>query len=64
VDFSFAKFSGGTVDFSFAKFSGGWVDFAEAEFSGSRVNFSSAVWTHPPKFDWDGTPPAGVKLPR
>jgi hypothetical protein len=52
ADFSSTRFSGGLVDFSFAQFSGGTVDF-------SRVD----EWSHPPSFDWEGTPPAGVKLP-
>ena len=58
------QFSGGTVDFWYAQFSGGMVGFERAEFSGGTVDFSHVVdWSHPPKFDWKGTPPSGVKLP-
>ena len=76
VDFSGAKFTGGTVSFYGAEFSGGTVAFSGAEFSGGTVSFSGAEftggtvsfsevenWSHPPLFDWDGKPPAGVTLP-
>ena len=34
------------------------------QFSGGAVDFSDAAdWSHPPEFDWEGTPPPGVKLP-
>ena len=75
VDFTAAQFSGGVVSFAGADspnretfygayFDGGRVDFTGAKFSGADVDFSQlTTWTHPPEFDWDGTPPAGVKLP-
>jgi hypothetical protein len=64
VEFRYAKFSGGRVSFDRAEFSGGDVSFDRAEFSGCTVDFSSAAdWSHPPRFDWEGAPPAGVKLP-
>jgi uncharacterized protein YjbI with pentapeptide repeats len=65
VDFRGAEFSGGEVDFRGAEFSGGGtVDFRGAEFSGGEVDFSDvADWSHLPKFDWEGAPPTGVKLP-
>ena len=64
ADFSLAKFSGGRVSFSGAEFSGGTVSFTRAEFSGGLVDFSEVEnWSHPPLFDWDGKPPAGVTLP-
>jgi hypothetical protein len=57
-DFSFARFSGGTVSFIGAEFSGGWVRFDGAEFSGGTVNFSHpGDWSFPPVFSWTGTPP-------
>jgi uncharacterized protein YjbI with pentapeptide repeats len=59
-----AQFSGGMVLFGSAEFSGGDVHFDGAQFSGGEVDFSLAFgWSHPPTFDWQGTPPAGVKLP-
>src|SRR5487761_1264277 len=64
VLFSSAEFSGGNVGFTGAKFTGGTVSFSGAEFSGSAVDFSGAAdWSHPPKFDWEGTPPLGINLP-
>ncbi len=64
VVFDEAEFSGGTVSFDNAKFSGGTVRFDNAKFSGGTVDFSGvADWSHPPTFDWEGTPPTGVKLP-
>jgi uncharacterized protein YjbI with pentapeptide repeats len=64
VEFTSAKFSGGTVVFSDAEFSGDAVSFYGAKFSGGTVNFSEVEnWSHPPLFDWDGKPPAGVTLP-
>ena len=64
VDFLGAQFSGGTVRFSLARFSGGTVRFRAARFSGSTVDFSGVdVWSHPPRFAWEGMPPAGIKLP-
>jgi uncharacterized protein YjbI with pentapeptide repeats len=68
VDFSGAVFSsavtGGTVSFVGAGFSGGRVDFGGARFSGGKVDFGGAgCWSHPPEFDWDAKPPAGVTLP-
>jgi hypothetical protein len=42
-DFSFARFSGGTVNFSNARFSGG--NFMVAKFSGATVNFSGAEFS-------------------
>ncbi|PGH46919.1 hypothetical protein CRI70_31385 [Streptomyces sp. Ru87] len=41
-DFSYAKFSGGTVNFQGAAFSIGMVNFQGVEFSGATVNFSFA----------------------
>jgi uncharacterized protein YjbI with pentapeptide repeats len=65
VSFSFAEFSGGTVSFNSAEFSGGEVSFNGAKFSGGTVDFSRVTdWSHPPRFDWTGAPPAGVELPR
>src|SRR5487761_1079335 len=64
VLFSSAEFSGGIIGFTGAKFTGGTVSFSGAEFSGSAVDFSAAAdWSHPPKFDWEGTPPLGINLP-
>ena len=63
VDFWAAWFGGGTVDFA-AGFFGGSVSFRRAGFGGGAVDFSDAAdWSHPPEFDWEGTPPPGVKLP-
>ena len=63
VDFWAAWFGGGTVDFA-AGFFGGLVSFRRAGFGGGTVDFSDAAdWSHPPEFDWEGTPPPGVKLP-
>lgn len=62
--FTGTEFSGGQLDFTGAEFSGSRVDFTRAKFSGSQVDFSNAAdWSHPPGFDWDSHPPAGVKLP-
>ena len=59
-----ARFTGGEISFDEAHFAGAAVNFKEAKFSGGKVNFARASdWSHPPKFDWDGKPPAGVKLP-
>lgn len=59
-----AEFSDGTVSFKGAKFSGGEVDFKGAKFSGGEVDFTEArTWSHPPLFDWNDKPPAGVMLP-
>jgi hypothetical protein len=64
-DFTGAEFSGGTVDFGGAQFSGGAVDFSRVQFSGGAVDFAKAeTWSHPPLFDWNGKPPAGVMLRR
>jgi uncharacterized protein YjbI with pentapeptide repeats len=65
VSFEVAVFpAGGTVSFDYAEFSSGTVSFTRAVFSGAEVDFSNARdWSHPPRFDWEGTPPAGVKLP-
>ncbi len=64
VVFDEAEFSDGTMSFEHAEFSGGTVSFEHAKFSGAEVDFSDADdWSHRPKFDWQGTPPAGVKLP-
>jgi hypothetical protein len=76
VDFGVAVFSGGIVRFAGAVFSGGQVSFASAiwsgaeasfghaHFSGGQVTFSIATdWSHPPQFDFTGTPPLGVTLP-
>jgi hypothetical protein len=63
VRFDGAVFSGGEVYFG-AEFSGGGVSFSQAKFSGGTVSFDQAGdWSHPPTFDWVGTPPPGVKLP-
>ena len=65
VAFWGAQFCGGTVQFSFAEFCGSTVDFRDAQFSGGTVDFSRADdWSQPPEFDWEGTPPEGVKLPK
>ena len=62
VHFGDAEFSGGDVSFDNALFSGGAVSFGGAKFSGGKVDFSRAAdWSHPPKFDWEDTPPQGVK---
>jgi len=64
VSFWDAKFSGGTISFTGGMFVGGAIGFDYAVFSGAEVDFSNNVsWSHPPKFNWEGTPPAGVKLP-
>jgi len=76
VSFASAKFTGGTVSFHFTEFSAGTVGFARAQFTGGTVSFRATVfsggevdfsnardWSHPPRFDWEGTPPLGVKLP-
>jgi len=65
VSFDGAVFSGGVVSFDGTVFSGGVVTFRGAKFSsGGTVDFSHAAdWSHPPKFDWEGDPPVGVKLP-
>jgi uncharacterized protein YjbI with pentapeptide repeats len=68
VRFSGAEFSGGTVGFEAAEFTGGTVDFTSfpgARFSGGTVDLSNARdWSHPPRFDLEGTLPPGVKLPK
>lgn len=62
--FGDAEFSGGCVRFPGAKFSGGMVRFVGTKFSGGEVDFSGvADWSHPPAFDFPGSPPPGVKLP-
>jgi hypothetical protein len=54
----------GLVRFDGAQFTGGEVDFGGAQFTGGEVDFAKAKsWSHPPLFDWKGTPPVGVKLP-
>jgi uncharacterized protein YjbI with pentapeptide repeats len=59
-----ARFADGEIGFNKAHFTGTVVNFKEAKFTGGKVNFSHAAdWSHPPEFDWKGTPPAGVKLP-
>ena len=64
VYFNGAVFSGSMVSFSGTRFSGSTVSFSHARFSGSTVSFSEAFdWSHPPQFDWNGTPPPGVLLP-
>ena len=76
VDFGGVEFSAGEVSFEKAVFSAGRISFNEAEFSGSRVSFEDAIfsggqvdfadpklWSHPPVFGWNGTPPAEVVLP-
>jgi Pentapeptide repeats (9 copies) len=76
VSFNGAKFSGGTVPFRDAEFSGGTVSFRDSKFERGTVSFVGAVffggevdfseagdWSHPPTFDWEGVPPAGVRLP-
>ena len=65
VIFSFAKFSGGRVSFDSARFCGSKFWFVSPQFSGGEVDFSRVDdWSFPPAFDWTGTPPPGVKLPR
>jgi hypothetical protein len=57
VNFTNARFSGGTVDFSFAEFSGGTIGFRSAQFFGGTVDFSDADdWSFPPVFPWTETP--------
>jgi hypothetical protein len=77
VSFAGAHFTGGTVSFDGAQFSpGGDVSFRYTQFTGATVNFNWVrfvggtvdfslvdAWSHPPSFNWQGTPPAGVKLP-
>jgi uncharacterized protein YjbI with pentapeptide repeats len=76
VDFTGSTFSGSTVNFVGAAFSGGAVFFVDAEFRGGEISFGGGEftggtvdfhsvrdWSHPPTFDWDGTPPPGVLLP-
>ena len=76
VGFRGAEFSGGLVDFGRAVFSGSLLRFADAQFSGGEVGFRGAEfsggsidlqdsrdWSHPPVFDGDVIPPAGVRLP-
>ena len=64
VSFDDAQFSQGQVGFHGAQFSGGKVGFARAKFSGGLVDLRHASdWSHPPRFDWEGTPPEGLKLP-
>ena len=64
VYFTGAAFSGAEVFFGGAAFSGAEVDFGRAAFSGGSIDLEdSRDWSHPPVFDWDGTPPAGVTLP-
>jgi uncharacterized protein YjbI with pentapeptide repeats len=45
VDFSYARFSGGTVSFQGAQFSGGRVSFWCARFSGGTVSFQGAQFS-------------------
>jgi Pentapeptide repeats (9 copies) len=64
VNFGHATFTGGKINFAGAMFTGGKVNFAEAAFTGSEVDFGhSADWSHPPVFDWENGPPAGVTMP-
>ena len=64
VSFGSSRLSGGTVEFPRARFSGAAVDFYRPMFTAGVIDFSDpADWSHPPKFDWEGTPPAGVRLP-
>ena len=64
VSFSAAEFSGGEVNFAYAEFSGADVHFDFAVFSGGEVDLSyPAIWEHPPRFTFTGTPPPGLKLP-
>jgi hypothetical protein len=64
VDFTAAEFTSGTVSFGYAKFAGATVDFTAAGFTGATVDFSRSLdWSHPPRFDRNGKPPAGVMLP-
>jgi len=64
VRFDDAQFTGGTADFREARFRGSDVRFDRATFTGGHVDFSQAAdWSHPPGFDWTGTPPATIKLP-
>jgi hypothetical protein len=57
-------FTRADVSFSGARFSDGEVDFRGTSFSGGQVDFAGATdWPHPPRFDWEGTPPAGLTLP-
>ena len=52
------------VNFGDAEFTGGTVGFSGAEFTGGTVDFGGSLdWSHPPRFDWNGKPPAGVILP-
>jgi Pentapeptide repeats (9 copies) len=49
VDFTTARFSGGTVDFTHARFLDK-VDFSRAKFSGGRVDFIHAKFSSGPNF--------------
>ncbi len=62
--FDQAEFTGGTVGFAGARFAGTDVRFEGAVFAGGTADFGQAAdWSHPPAFDWAGTPPPGVILP-
>ena len=38
--------------------------YTRAIFSGGEVDFSDVEdWKHPPKFDFEGAPPLGLRLP-
>jgi hypothetical protein len=57
VTFAGAVFSGGNVSFGYAQFCGADVLFSATGFSGGTVDLSGAAnWSHPPRFDWMGTP--------
>jgi hypothetical protein len=65
ISFLVTQFCGSEVQFTTADFSDGRVSFANSTFSDGTVDFSSAGdWSHPPEFDWEGTPPPGAKLPQ
>ncbi|HXP22032.1 MAG TPA: pentapeptide repeat-containing protein [Streptosporangiaceae bacterium] len=74
VSFSGARFTGGKVQFGassadvelgfFRAGAGAGAGFERAGFTGGTVDFSRVTdWSQPPAFDWDGPPPAGLKLP-
>jgi uncharacterized protein YjbI with pentapeptide repeats len=75
VSFYGARFSGGKVRFGVTSpglelgfwraGSGAAPGFENAGITGGTVDFGRvADWSCPPDFDWDGTPPEGIRLPQ
>jgi uncharacterized protein YjbI with pentapeptide repeats len=59
-----ARFSGADVRFTNAEFSGSELKFVGVTTTGGTVDFSQPRdWSHPPAFDFRGTPPAEIRLP-